>query len=214
MSSSRTARSARPVRPVRTLTALDALAVRTRNGEVAATEEFLVALSGQIEAFVRLRSRRMGARGPGADVCADLAQDLLIELWQTDLPRWDPARGAFLTFARSRMGWHVASWMRAQSRFSDDSVLMEAPAPHADPEALLGRARRERALRALTHAIDTRLTRQERAVVQHVDLEERQLTTHAKKKKVHVSSACRLRQRAHARLADALEGRPELGLAA
>jgi RNA polymerase sigma factor (sigma-70 family) len=189
-------------RAARTLTALDTLALRTRQGDVAATEQFLVALHAQVEAAVALRSRRMGPRGPAADVCADLTQDLVIELWQTDLPRWDPTRSAFLTFARMRMMWHVASWMRAQSRYmDDDAALYELPCDGLDPEALMHSAHRDRQVRALTRIIDERLTKQERAVVKQVDLEERSLTAFSKKKHVHVSGACRLRQRAHARIA-------------
>lgn len=189
-------------RAARTLTALDTLALGARQGDVLATEQFLVALHGHVEAAVAQRGRRMGRRGPAADVCADLTQDLVIELWQTDLGRWDPARGAFLTFARMRMAWRVASWMRAQSRYmDDDAALYELPSDGLDPESLLQRAQRDRQVRALTHVIHERLTKQERAVVKQVDLEERSLTAVSKKKRVHVSSTCRLRQRAHARIA-------------
>lgn len=190
----------------RTPTSFDILARKAKQGDLVATEQFLVELHGHVEIAVRARSRRLGRHGPGDDVCADLVQDLLIELWQKDLQRWDESRGAFLTFAKMRMQWQVASYTRAQSRFCDGIDVADGIASDdSDPETLLARARRERQVRALEHAIEHKLDRQARSLVKQVDLDEASLTQAARKRKMHISSACRMRQRAHAVLAAELQ---------
>jgi RNA polymerase sigma factor (sigma-70 family) len=165
----------------------------------------------------RAVSRELGRRGCALsdEDIADVVQDILVEVWLKDLPRFDSALGTFLTFLKRRIAWRVMDAVRGRARCAEDSL--EESAEHGfDPEAVGARPDElcessafELKLLVFEHAVADALEGDDRAhvaVVEH-DLRGRPLREVADTLGVHTSNACRARQRGLARLKAALPAR-------
>lgn len=192
------------VRPSRSL---DELALRAQRGEPGAADALVERLLVRLRPLVRYRvlTRARGALTE-ADV-DDVLQDVVLLIWQQDLRRFDPGKSGFLTFVSRRLGWHLADRARhARRRRGEelDDVELEEVVDHGkDPAALLAARDAERALLALPARIAGAgdVDEQARTAVVRYDLEGASLAEVARELQVHVSNACRARQRGLQRLA-------------
>lgn len=179
---------------------LDALAVRAQRGEAHAVQLLLEALAVRLRRIVghRVLAKR-GYAFSEADV-EDALHDLLLHIWQHDLPMFDPARSGFLTFVSRRIDWHVSDRARKARRLMGDEVEDEelelVVDEGRDPESLLAAAEDERTLLHLAVVIDLANTDDTaRKVIKRHDLDGATLSDVAKELSIHVSNACRARQR-------------------
>lgn len=180
--------------------ALDALAVRAQSGDGEAVQQLLEVLAVRLRKLVghRVLAKR-GYAFSEADV-EDALHDLLLHIWQRDLPMFDPARSGFLTFVSRRIDWHVSDRARKARRYIgeevDDEELELVIDEGRDPESLLSAAEDERTLLHLSVVIDrARTDDTARTVIKRHDLEGATLSDVAKELSIHVSNACRARQR-------------------
>jgi DNA-directed RNA polymerase specialized sigma24 family protein len=189
---------------------LDDLALAAQR-HVPGTEDALVA-----ELLERLRpivafailSMKKGALGE-ADI-DDVLQDLVVLVWRHDLAVFDPRRSGFLTFCNRRLRWHLADVARRARRRAgeecDDAALEEVIDVDKDPESLLTTHQRELAMLHLPKTVaQSGADSSAREVVVRCDLLGGKLTDVAKELDLHVSSACRARQRGLRFLARHLE---------
>lgn len=190
---------------------LDELAMRAQQGEPGAADELLERLLVRLRPLVRYRVLTV-ARGAlcEADV-DDVLQDVVLRIWQQDLARFDPSRSGFLTWVSRRLGWHLATSVRRSRRNRidelDDAELEEVVDEGRDPPSLLAARDAERALLALPrHVVElVDMDEQARTAVTRCGLEGATLTEVAREMRVHVSNACRARQRGLKALARQLE---------
>lgn len=182
--------------------AVDDLAVRAQQGDAAATGALLEALHERLRRLVGHRAMSRRSRGwhfTDADV-EDALHDLVLHIWQHDLPQFDVTRSGFFTFVSRRIDWHLCDEARRARRTRgeevDDEELEAVIDEGRDPESLLDAAEDER---TMLH-IDTvlRLVRTDdtaRAIIKRHDLEGATLTDIAKELSINVSNVCRARQR-------------------
>jgi RNA polymerase sigma factor (sigma-70 family) len=190
--------------------ALDELALRARRGEPGAMHELVAKLLVRLRPLVR---HHVLARSRGALVEADIddaLQDLVLHIWQHELHRFDAERSGFLTFVSKRLRWHVLDRARRACRLASDpldDVELELEDLGRDPESLLATHAEEQALLQLPARIAAAadLEGTERLAVVRYDLEGASLAEVARELRVHVSNACRARQRGLRRLARHLE---------
>lgn len=189
-------------RPAARPSPLCLLAARAQRGEQPALERLLASLSERLPSLV---FRELGLRGyhlADADV-QDLAQDVLILVWQRDLGRFDSERGGFLSFVRGRVRWAVADAVRKKTRQAHVSLEdrqeegYELEAEGARPDETQERAERELKLLVLPKLVKETLACDEsaRLAVMGNDLERRTLAEVATDLGVHISNACRARKR-------------------
>ncbi len=187
---------------------LDALALAARKKVPGAEEALVQALLVKLRPIVRYRVHT-SARGAlsQADV-DDVLQDVVLLVWQRDLPVFDPSKSGFLTFANRRLRWHLADCARRARRSAGDEVddieLEAVVDVDRDPEALLDLHRAEVVLRDMERAIGG-ADRSAREVLVRHDLRGATLMEVAKELHIHVSNACRARQRGLRHLARHLE---------
>jgi RNA polymerase sigma factor (sigma-70 family) len=180
--------------------ALDALAVRAQSGDNHAVDELLAVLATRLRRLVGHRVlAKKGYAFSEADV-EDALHDVLLHIWQHDLPMFDPARSGFLTFVSRRIDWHVADRARKARRLMgeevDDEELELVIDEGRDPESLLAAAENERTMLHLGTVIElARTDDTARTVIKRHDLEGATLVDVAKELSIHVSNACRARQR-------------------
>jgi RNA polymerase sigma factor (sigma-70 family) len=194
--------------PARSLDDL-ALAAQRRvpGAEDALVAELLERLR-PIVAFAILSMKR-GALGE-ADI-DDVLQELVVLVWRHDLAVFDPRKSGFLTFCNRRLRWHLADVARRARRRAgeecDDAELEEVIDVDKDPESLLREHQRELAMLDLPKAVAeaSGADSSAREVVVRCDLLGGKLTDVAKELDLHVSSACRARQRGLRFLARHLE---------
>lgn len=189
-------------------TPLCALALAAQGGDARAADALAARLVAALRPLVTRHSRGLCA----ADV-DDLVQDVVVAAFETDLARFDPSKGSFLSFVAKRMRWRVADVLRTSGKRRvdalDDVVAACEPAdPLASPEARARAAAKERALLALPRLVDDALAAMRdpaarKALVRH-DLDGVALVDVARELGVHASNACRARKRALAHLATAL----------
>lgn len=185
---------------------LDQLALQAQRGEPGALERLLKRLHARLRPLVRHHLLvKSGDVHTTTDV-DDVLQDLVLLIWQQDLARFDPKRSAFLTFVSRRMRWHLIDRTRRARRRATSCM----PASDLDrledakfhPEVLLEAKRTERLLRMLPSTVEqASVDDRARHTVQRHDLEGASLTDVARELEVHVSNACRARQRALKHLA-------------
>lgn len=179
--------------------AFDALAVRAQSGDADATAALLEGLLVRLRRLVGHRVlARKNAFGE-ADV-EDALHDVVVHIWQHDLPLFDPARSGFLTFVSRRLDWHIADRarhaLRVQGEEVDDEELELVVDEGRDPESLLADAETERTLLRLRVIVDRSETDETaRNIIKRHDLEGATLVDVAKELRIHVSNACRARQR-------------------
>lgn len=179
---------------------LDDLAVRAQRGLPGAQGELVEALLRKLRPIVghRLLTKKTWALSE-ADI-EDALHDVVLHIWQHDLPLFDPARSGFLTFVSRRIDWHLSDRARSARRTAgeevEDEVLELVVDLDRDPEALLAASDRERMLLQLATVIaHTRTDEAARTVLVRHDLEGATLVEVAKELHIHVSNACRARQR-------------------
>lgn len=179
---------------------LDALALRAQRGEPGAraelVEKLLKRLRPLVSHLIATRSRDVF----GAADVDDVLQDIVVFVWQQDLHRFDPARSGFLTYVSRRLRWHVADLTRAARRRAaddlDDAEFGEVADCRSDPEALLEARRGEDMLLSLPETIAAAdIDAQALLAVQLYDLQGASLADVARQLQVHISNACRARQR-------------------
>jgi RNA polymerase sigma factor (sigma-70 family) len=177
---------------------MDGLAVRAQQGDARAADQ----LAQMLYMSLRPVIARM-TRGLSPTDLEDVVQDVVIAAFATDLARFDPARGAFLSFVAKRLAWRIADVLRKQRRGhgpSIDDVLVDV-ADETQTQATLAAAHaHERALLALPRAIDETLATMKdaqarRAFTGH-DLEGKTIVDVARSLRCHPSNACRARKRA------------------
>src|SRR5262245_26450282 len=96
---------------------LDDLAITAQAGDKGAIADLLCALLVRLKPLVthRIRGGRGALRYSDVD---DLVQDLLMAVWQKDLPQFDPSRSGFLTFVNRRVSWHLAERARVARKYT------------------------------------------------------------------------------------------------
>jgi len=178
---------------------LDALAVAAQSGREDAVADLLGALLSRLRPLVahRIRAGRGSLRNVDVD---DLAQDLVIIIWQRDLPDFDPSRSGFLTFVNRRISWHLAECARTARRHTgvvlDDAELESVEDLGRDPVSLLDRVANEKQLLEIPTVIHTFPTDNDaREVIVRHDFEGATLTVIAKEMQINVSNVCRARKR-------------------
>lgn len=179
---------------------LDDVAVGAQRGLAGAAGELVEGLLVKLRPIVghRLLTKKSWAL-TDADV-EDALHDVVLYIWQHDLPLFKPERSGFLTFVSRRIDWHLADRARKARRVAGEEVKDEDLEliidVDRDPESLLDADGREKMLLHLTHVIahaDTDDTA--RTVLARHDLEGATLMEVAKELRIHVSNACRARQR-------------------
>ena len=183
-----------------TARSLDDLAVRAQRGLAGAEGDLVEALLLKLRPIVghRLLTKKTWALTE-ADI-EDALHDVVLHIWQHDLPLFDPSRSGFLTYVSRRIDWHLADRARNAKRSAgdeiDDEVLELVVDLDRDPEALLAADGREKILLHLGRAIELVKTDDDaRTVLVRHDLEGATLVEVAKELRIHVSNACRARQR-------------------
>ena len=189
---------------------LDALAVRAQRAEPGAVDELIDDLLERLRPIISYRVLTR-ARGALSEVdIDDVVQDIVILIWQHDLPLFDAHRSGFLTFVNRRLQWHLADTARkARVRAgeeADDAELESVVDDGRDPESLLKAHAREVAMMNMSRTIrragpDTTAGK---VLVEH-DLRGARLADVARQLHIHVSNACRARQRGLRHLARHLE---------
>ena len=179
---------------------LDDLAIRAQRGLPAAEGQLVEALLLRLRPIVghRLLLQRSWALGE-ADI-EDALHDIVLHIWQHDLPLYQRERSGFLTFVSRRIDWHLADRARNARRAAgeqlDDVVLEGIVDVDKDPESLLAVCERQETLLHLARAIESvRTDDTARTVLVRHDLEGATLVQVAKELHIHVSNACRARQR-------------------
>jgi RNA polymerase sigma factor (sigma-70 family) len=195
------------VSPARSLDDLALAAQRHVPGAEDALVTELLERLRPIVAFAILSMRR-GALGE-ADI-DDVLQELVVLVWHHDLAVFDPRKSGFLTFCNRRLRWHLADVARRARRRAgeecDDAELEEVIDLDKDPESLLASHQRELAMLSLPKAVaQSGADTSAKEVVVRCDLMGGKLTDVAKELDLHVSSACRARQRGLRFLARHLE---------
>jgi RNA polymerase sigma factor (sigma-70 family) len=202
------------VRPQSARARMDALATRAQQGDARAADQLAQLLYTSLRPVVGRMTRGL----PQADL-EDVLQDVVIAAFEKDLARFDPTRGAFLSFVAKRLGWRIADVVRQHRRApgpSLDDVMLDIVDPTQTPEAQTAAHAHEQALLALPRMIDATLAtlrdqQARHAFVAH-DLRGRTIVDVAGDLGIHASNACRARQRALAHLARTLP--PSIRLAA
>ncbi|MCP4498951.1 MAG: sigma-70 family RNA polymerase sigma factor [Deltaproteobacteria bacterium] len=131
---------------------------------------------------------------------ADILQDVLIHMWQTDLAKFDASKGSLLHFAKCRMRWELATLLRQKCHektplyFADIERIGDAHLPASrSPEEQLEFEEEERLLLDLPElmrlATEELPQRQIDAIM--MPLEGRDLKEVARKHRVHPSSVTR-----------------------
>ena len=179
---------------------LDDLAVRAQRGLPGGEAALVEALLLKLRPIVghRLLTKKTWALSE-ADI-EDALHDVVLHIWQHDLPMFNPERSGFLTFVSRRIDWHLSDRARNARRAAgeevDDEVLELVIDLDRDPEALLAADGREKTLLHLARVIDQAETDDTaRTVLVRHDLEGATLVEVAKELRIHVSNACRARQR-------------------
>lgn len=194
-----------PARP-RRARALDDVAIRAQRGEPGAADELMERLLVQLRPLVRHRLRNRSAGVLSESDLDDVMQDVALLIWQNDLRRFDPRRSGFLTFVSRRLTWHLADRAREVRRSTweelDNEAAETTPAPGADAESLIDAMASEKLTESLPRRMDAAgVDDQARLVLIRCDLEGATLAEVAKELDLHVSNACRARQRGIKRLA-------------
>lgn len=171
-----------------------------------AEDQLLAHLATDLRDLVCWTLRRRHLELPPDDV-EDVVQELLIEAWQIDLPRYDAERGSLRSFLRARVRWRVMDAIRRLCLQVDRQQALDTVAEPGTldwhPEVLLAKAAEEGRLLLLPTATKASLRRlsqrgdlhAEAAVCGH-DLEGQPLRELAARLSIHPSSATRARQRA------------------
>jgi|GEM_PF-2283887 len=91
----------------------------------------------------------------------DLVQEMMIEVWQRDLKRWDPSIASLFTFAKKKIPWVLKDWVRRKSRYTEpmfydgyDGFEEESAMLDDSPEEVLKGDEYERVLLALPEMVD------------------------------------------------------------
>ncbi|MFZ9888543.1 MAG: RNA polymerase sigma factor [Myxococcota bacterium] len=184
---------------------LTTLALATKAGDARACTALMRGLTSWLRATLFRAVHGRGLPLCEADV-EDLTQELLLEVWTKDLARFDGTRGDFLGFVKARVRWKLGDTTRraSKNRETVTAELPETPAPHACPEEQIDAAHRELVLLTLPTVVDRVLQHDSAAhqAVRHYDLDGQPLKRVAQQLGVHVSNACRTRQRGIALLAE------------
>ena len=161
---------------------------------------FASALADYVRAAARREKNRSGAYAE-ADI-DDVVQDLTLRFY-AELPLWDPTRAPFSGFISQALRWAL---LDASRRFRsrgplvdpDADLVREQAGIDLDPEALLERARKDAVIdariAALPRALRSIRDSQARKVIERTVAGAR-LSDVAAELGVHVSTACRARQR-------------------
>jgi RNA polymerase sigma factor (sigma-70 family) len=179
---------------------LSDLASLAQQGDEAALSRLLRALSARLPGLVFGELATRGYHLSEADV-QDLAQEVLISVWQKDLGRYCPERGAFVAFVRGRVRWAVADAVRKRSRRAQVPLEREGgqelEAVGARPDEVCAQTDRELKLLVLPRLVLHALAADDAACAAVVgnDLERRTLAEVAEGLGVHTSNACRARKR-------------------
>jgi RNA polymerase sigma factor (sigma-70 family) len=189
---------------------LDDLALAAQRHVPGAEDTLVTELLERLRPIVAfaILSMKRGALGE-ADI-DDVLQELVVLVWHHDLAVFDPRRSGFLTFCNRRLRWHLADVARRARRRAgeecDDAELEEVIDVDKDPESLLTSHQRELAMLQLPKAVaQSGADRSAKEVVVRCDLMGGKLTDVARELDLHVSSACRARQRGLRFLARHLE---------
>ena len=177
----------------------------SRQGDDGATRTLYRGLLRELPPMVMAEARRFGIWLSALER-EELVQELLIDIWENDLHRYEPERGSLLTFVHTKVRWRVADWGRSQARWRDQIDSLEdrqeagLPEPLTDlrPDTLIERAYNDLQLLAFDQAVQHTLPKlrdNERQAIETCDLEEKPLRTLACTLGVHPSNACRARQR-------------------
>lgn len=202
-----------PVRPRPSSAPLEALWHR-REHDANANAQLLRELLRVLRGLV---GKDLDARGyflDGDDV-DDVVQELLIEVWEKDLERFDPEKGSLLSFLKTRVRWRVADQVRRLARRKSDSldqaledenfdVVCPAPTPAA---RCLQHERQHQLLlvkAVATQTLDAMNDDAARLSVQMHDFQGAPLRDVAKALDVHPSNATRARKRGLMRIRKAL----------
>lgn len=187
-------------------TALQELALLAQRGDDAALERLLGQLQSILKPWIYGGLIKRGRFRCDSDV-DDILQDILISIWQIDLPKFDATKGHLLGFLRQRVAWRVGDSIRreARSRTEEWTEINEQCASleyEHTPDQKLAQSQHEQKLWLLPHVVaealdelsETADPAAAHAVRAH-DLEGRPLREVAQELQVHVSNACRARQR-------------------
>ncbi len=187
-------------------TRMDALACSAQQGDARAADRLARLLYLSLRPVIARMTRGL----PAADL-EDIVQDVVIAAFETDLARFDPQRGSFLSFVAKRLRWRIADHVRKVGRAqgpSLDDVALDVADPDQTPEAQAHAHAHERALLALPRqvgrALSTLKDKQARRAFTAHDVHGLTIVEVARDLGVHASNACRARQRALRHLAQAL----------
>lgn len=186
--------------------ALLALALHAQAGDSHALDALLGRLHSLMRPWIFGALLKRGRFHCESDV-DDILQEVLIAVWQTDLARFDPQKGHLLGFLRQRISWRVGDTIRRQARSRTDEWTETAEQnislrENDAPDQKLEQINHEQKLFVLPMLLDgalTELAEKDDAAAAHAvrahDLEGRPLREIADDLQVHVSNACRARQR-------------------
>ncbi len=181
---------------------LTSLAVAAQAGSARARDALLRGLTSWL---TRTLFKEVRARGLGLDDAdvEDVAQEILLDVWRTDLMRYQADKGDFLGFVMARVRWRLTDEVRRRARRS--FVSLDAPvaegreyeAVGARPDEKREEAARELKLILLPSLLERALAEDDgaRYAVRAYHLEDRPLRDVAADLGVHVSNACRARKR-------------------
>lgn len=189
---------------------LDTLALRAQRGEPGAVEELITVLLERLRPLVSFRVLTHGRGALNEADIDDMLQDVIFHIWKHDLALFDPRKSGFLTFANRRIQWHLSDSARVARRNRGDDVeeveLEEVVDVDRDPESLLSAHSAELLMVDMERTIKgTGADRQAREVIVRHDLRGATLSAVADELDIHVSNACRARQRGLRHLARHLE---------
>lgn len=185
---------------------IQSLALQAQGGDARALENLLGRLHRMMRPWIYGALSRRGRFHCEGDI-DDILQDVLIAVWQTDLARFDAQKGHLLGFLRQRVAWRVGDTIRRQARsrteeWTDVHEQNVSLVNEDAPDQKLEQINREQKLFVLPSVVEDalgELAEQADPAAAHAvrahDLEGRPLREIAEELEVHVSNACRARQR-------------------
>src|SRR3954467_11582102 len=119
---------------------LDDLALRAQQRSPGATDELVGALLERLRPGVAYRVLTRGRGALTEHDIDDVLQDVVLLIWNHDLPIFDPRKSGFPTFVNRRLQWRLsAPARRIRCRAGDDAdddVRESVVDVDRDPEAL------------------------------------------------------------------------------
>jgi RNA polymerase sigma factor (sigma-70 family) len=190
--------------------ALDGLALRAQRGEPGAVDALLETLIDRLRPIVGYLVLTQARGALCESDIEDVLHDVVLQIWRHDLAIFDASKSGFMTFVNRRMHWHITDESRKIRRrrgeVLDDDALEAVIDDGRDPESLLRAHQAELAMLDMVRTVDdTRADDKAKDVLVRHDLQGATLAEVAKELHIHVSSACRARQRGLRFLARHLE---------